>query len=118
MINKEKDMEEIDNQIYDIILKSGRVIGTKEILDLTDLYFQRITYSLIRLVDQEKIFAHGRTKIGVGWQLSYALWPKTFSDTGNIDKHILSEYWPVKIFVPAGKPKKVHQLLFDNEIVR
>lgn len=107
--------QEIDDQIHAIIVSSGRVIGNKEILQQSGIYFQRVTYSIHRLIAQEKIFEHGRVKIGVWWQLSYALWPRSSVYVGSIDKHILSEHWPVKVLVPAGKPRKVHRLLFDHE---
>lgn len=107
--------QEIDDEIHAIIVSAGRVIGNKEILEQCGIYFQRVTYSIHRLIAQEKIFEHGRVKIGVGMQLSYAIWPRSSVRVGYIDKHILSECWPTKVPIPSGKPRKVHRLLFDHE---
>ena len=106
--------DEIDAEIHAIIIRAGKVIGTNEIRDSTDIYYQRVTYSLIRLVAQGVIFEHGRTLIDGKHQNAFALWPKSSMSKAKIDKHILSECWPTKIFVPSGTARRPHRPLLDS----
>jgi len=115
MNSHQKEYEAIDNEIHAIIIRAGKIIGTNEIRDSTDIYYQRVTYALVRLVAQGRIFEHGRILVDGRYQNGFALWPKSSMQKAKIDKHILSEYWPVKVYVPEGKPRKAHRPLFDGE---
>lgn len=107
--------QEIDESVYAVVIGAGRVIGTIEVKNTVDIYYNRVTRSLVRLSGRGLIFEHGRARINGTHQNTFAAWPKTSRDNQMFDMHPLSVCWPVKVFVPKGIPRKPHRPLFDGE---
>lgn len=103
-----------DDFIYEILVHAEVFLKTSQIKIIAgDKYkYCAVAQSLRRLTKANLIIKH---QVPNRQQNMFKVGAQIVQNNSKIDQHPLSVYWPVKVYVPRGTPRKPHRCQIMDE---